>query len=283
MTELKKEIDDLRAHNQQLQSTIDQLHLEKRRYPLLSMQRIPNNQFCRKEERIDQLENDKRTVDNSPEDKMISILQTRLNQIRDQSSSSNIQREALSLIDQIFTLECELDQLTDDDQDFQTTEELEQCLEDIHQLQQRNLSLLSSISRTLVTSHSSQLSIHSNSTNILAEQHRKLKQDFDRLENLDRKLITESHELKIQLSRMQEGIRKYNDLESLKHQADRRKYQLKIDKIHINQRRQITQIEIEILQSQFDTLHTQLHHDPTHQQVRYSPFLLSYILFFLAR
>lgn len=207
-------------------------------------------------------------VENSEEKTLISTLQTQLNQIRERACSSNIQQEALSLIDQIVELESKL--ADEDDQDFESTAELdkdlEQCSKAIQQLQQTNLSFLSSISRTLTTNNS-------NSTHtlaILAEQHRKLKQDFNRLEHLDRRLINELDELRMQSNQLQEDIRKYNDVDSLKHQAERRKQQLMIDKLTMNQRRHITQMEIQTLQSQLDTLRTQLHANPTHQQVRYT-------------
>ena len=195
---------------------------------------------------------------------MISTLQTQLNRIRHQAASSNIHQEVLSLIDQISELESKLD---DDESLEELDHELAQCLNDIRNLQQTNLSFLSSMSRTLATE------------NTLVEQHRKLKQEFTRLEHLDQRLINELQQLKMQSNQLQEDIRKYTDLDSLKHQADRRKRQLTIDKLTINQRRQITQMEIQNLQSQLDVLRTRLHADPTHQQVRitsrFSNFIFS--------
>ena len=48
---------------------------------------------------------------------------------------------------------------------------------------------------------------------------------------------------------MQDDITKFNNLDNIKRQADRRKQQLQIEKSTISQRKHITQIELETLQT----------------------------------
>lgn len=235
------------------------------------MQNILNSLYFRKEERIQQLENGKLNANNFEEKNEIFILESQLNTIRKQTSGSIIQQEALSLIDQIVELESKYDQLIEEDD-----ENLEQYLNEIKKIQQTNLTLLTSISQMLSTAntpHGIEKQI------LLAEQHRKLKQDFIKLEILDQKLIDELRELKVKYTEMQEDIAKFNDLEDLKHQAERRKQRLTLDKINMIKQRQITQIEIQTLQSQFETLQIQLQDDQTYQQVRESPQSTSTLYF----
>ena len=51
---------------------------------------------------------------------------------------------------------------------------------------------------------------------ILVEQHRKLKENFRKLETLDQRLTDELRELKLKYTKMQEDLVKFNDLEKLK-------------------------------------------------------------------
>jgi hypothetical protein len=235
------------------------------------MQNILNSLYFRKEERIQQLENGKLNANNFEEKNEIFILESRLNTIREQTSGSIIQQEALSLIDQIVELESKYDQLIEEDD-----ENLEQYLNEIKKIQQTNLTLLTSISQMLSTVNTPQ---GIEKQILLAEQHRKLKQDFIKLEILDQKLIDELRELKVKYTEMQEDIAKFNDLEDLKHRAERRKQRLTLDKINMIKQRQITQIEIQTLQSQFETLQIQLQDDQTYQQVRESPQSTSTLYF----
>lgn len=66
---------------------------------------------------------------------------------------------------------------------------------------------------------------------------------------------------------MQEDLQKFNDLETLKHQAERRKQQLIINKTNIIKQKQITQTEIHTLQSQLEIMQGQLQDNQTYQQV----------------
>jgi hypothetical protein len=84
---------------------------------------------------------------------------------------------------------------------------------------------------------------------ILIEQHRKLKQDYIKLETFDQRLKDELEELKIKYKKMHEDLEIFNDLESLKRKAERRKHQLTVDNINMIKQRQITQMEIQTLQS----------------------------------
>lgn len=203
-----------------------------------------------------------------------------MNKIREQVSSSTIHQEALSLIDQIYELEHlkSTIQIADDNQECASIEHKdleqthEQCSNDIKTLQQTNLTLLSFISRALTQDNYTQIE-KQNSDNtliILVEQHRKLKQDFIKLESLDQRLTDELQELKLKYSKMQEDLVKFNDLEHLKRQADRRKQQLITNKINMIQQKQITQLEIQTLQSQFEVMQRQLQDNETHQQVESS-------------
>jgi hypothetical protein len=109
-----------------------------------------------------------------------------------------------------------------------------------------------------------------NTSIILYEQHRKLKQDYIKLETLDQRLKDELEELKIKYKKMKEELEIFNDLESLKRKAEKRKQQLTADKINMIKQKQTTQIEIQTLQSQFDAIQKQLHDNETYQQVRSS-------------
>ena len=103
---------------------------------------------------------------------------------------------------------------------------------------------------------------------ILAEQHRKLKQDYAKLETLDQRLVDEAQELKKQYAKMQEDLEKFNDLEGLKRRAEKRKVQLVADKGNMGRQKQVTKIEIQTLQSQLEAAQTQLRDNETHQQVK---------------
>ena len=158
-----------------------------------------------------------------------------MNKIREEVSGSILHEEALSLIDQIYELEL----IHDIEQTY------EQCWNDIQNIQQRNLSLLSQISPPRTK-----------------DDYVKLKQDFRRLENLGEEL----QGLKTQYIKIQEDLVKFNDLESLKRQADRRKQQLIADKLHLPKRKETTHVELQTLQSQFDILQRQLQTNQTHQE-----------------
>jgi hypothetical protein len=169
----------------------------------------------------------------------------------------------------------------------------EKCLTDIKNIQQTNLTLLSHISRTLIKADSTQLKLNldqyeiekqnSNDTlTILAEQHRKLKRDFIKLETLDQRLTDELRELKIKYTKMQEDLAKFDDLESLKRKAERRKQQLTTDKMNMIEQKQITQLEIQTLQFQFEAMQKQLQDHETHQQVRNSLDQILFSVYFAA-
>lgn len=171
--------------------------------------------------------------------------------------------------------------------EFVTTYEQtrDQYLNDIRNVQKTNLTLMALISRTLVKGgqgitrddytqlkttidqHEAEKKKSSDTLAILAEQHRKLKQDYAKVENLDQKLTEELRELKKQYAKMQEDIEKFSDLEGLKRRAEKRKIQLTADKANMGKQRQVTKTEIQTLQSQFEAAHTQLRDNETHQQV----------------
>ena len=162
----------------------------------------------------------------------------------------------------------------------------EQHLNDIKNVQKSNLTLLALISRTLVKgdqalTRDDYTQLKSNidqqeaekkkSTDtlvILAEQHRKLKQDYAKLETLDQRLVDEAQELKKQYAKMQEDLEKFSDLEGLKRRAEKRKIQLVADKSNMGKQKQVTKIEIQTLQSQLEAAQTQLRDNETHQQVK---------------
>jgi len=66
---------------------------------------------------------------------------------------------------------------------------------------------------------------------------------------------------------MQEDLEKFSDLEGLKRKAEKRKIQLAADKNNMGKQRQVTKMEIQTLQSQFEAAQTQLRDNETHQQL----------------
>ncbi|CAF0840616.1 unnamed protein product [Rotaria sordida] len=172
------------------------------------------------------------------------------------------------------------------DEFFSTYEQTrEQNLNDIKNIQKTNLTLLALISRTLVKGdqaltrddytqlktnidqHEAEKKKSHDTLAILAEQHRKVKQDYAKVETLDQKLAEELKELKKQYAKMQEDLEKFNDLEGLKRKAEKRKIQLAADKNNMGKQRQVTKFEIQTLQSQFEAAQTQLRDNETHQQL----------------
>ena len=161
----------------------------------------------------------------------------------------------------------------------------DQLLNDMKNVQKKNLTLLGLISRALVKGNQgitrddyTQLKTNidqqeaekrkSNDTlAILAEQHRKVKQDYAKIETLDQKLTEEIQELKKQYAKMQEDLEKFTDLEGLKRKAEKRKIQLANDKSNMGKQKQVTKIEIQTLQSQLEVSESQLRDHETHQQV----------------
>lgn len=161
----------------------------------------------------------------------------------------------------------------------------DQHLNDIKNVQKSNLTLLALISRTLVKGdhaltkddytqlkttvdeHESEKKKSHDTLAILAEQHRKVKQDYAKLETLDQKLTEEVQELKTKYAKMQEDLEKFADLEGLKRKAEKRKIQLASDKSNMGRQRQVTKMEIQTIQSQFEAAHKQLEDNETHQQV----------------
>ena len=161
----------------------------------------------------------------------------------------------------------------------------EQYLNDINQIQKTNLTLLETITRSLIKDpfidqYEIEKQKSDNTLIILYEQHRKLKQDYIKLETLDQRLKDELEELKLKYKKMKEDLEIFNDLESLKRKAEKRKQQLTADKINMTKQKQITQIEIQTLQSQFDAIQKQLHDNETYQQVRSSINQIFMIIFF---
>ncbi|CAF3144903.1 unnamed protein product [Rotaria socialis] len=172
------------------------------------------------------------------------------------------------------------------DEFFSTYEETrDQYLNDVKNVQKSNLTLLALISRTLVKGdqgisrddytqlktnvdqHEAEKKKSNDTLAILAEQHRKVKQDYAKVETLDQKLTEELKELKKQYAKMQEDLDKFNDLEGLKKKAEKRKIQLAADKSNMGKQRQVTKMEIQTLQSQFEAAQTQLRDNETHQQL----------------
>lgn len=172
------------------------------------------------------------------------------------------------------------------DEFFSTYDETrEQYLNDIKNIQKTNLTLLALISRTLVKGdqgvtrddytqlktnvdqHEAEKRKSNDTLTILAEQHRKLKQDYAKIETLDQKLTEEAQELRKQYAKMQEDLEKFSDIEALKRKAEKRKIQLAADKANMGKQKQITKMEIQTLQSQFEAAQTQLRDNETHQQV----------------
>ncbi|CAF0816719.1 unnamed protein product [Rotaria sp. Silwood1] len=172
------------------------------------------------------------------------------------------------------------------DEFFSTYEQTrEQYLNDIKNIQKTNLTLLALISRTLVKGdqvltrddytqlktnvdqHEAEKKKSHDTLAILAEQHRKVKQDYAKIETLDQKLTEELQELKKQYVKMQEDLERFSDLEGLKRKAEKRKIQLAADKSNMGKQRQVTKFEIQTLQSQFEAAQTQLRDNETHQQL----------------
>lgn len=171
--------------------------------------------------------------------------------------------------------------------EFQQTYEQtrEQFLNDIKNVQKSNLTLIALVSRTLVKGdqiltrddytqlkttidqHEAEKKKSNDTLAILAEQHRKVKQDYAKLENLDQKLTDEVQELKAKYAKMQEDFEKFNDLEGLKRKAEKRKIQLASDKANMSKQRQVTKMEIQTIQSQFEAAQKQLSDNETHGQV----------------
>jgi len=171
--------------------------------------------------------------------------------------------------------------------EFSTTydQTRDQYLNDIKNIQKTNLTLLALISRTLVKGdqvltrddytqlktsvdqHEAEKRKSHDTLAILAEQHRKLKQDYAKVETLDQKLTEELQELKRKYAKMQEDLEKFADLEGLKRKAEKRKIQLAADKNNMGKQRQVTKMEIQTLQSQFEAAQIQLRDNETHQQV----------------
>jgi intraflagellar transport protein 74 len=171
--------------------------------------------------------------------------------------------------------------------EFSTTYEQtrDQHLNDIKTIQKNNLTLLALISRTLVKGdqvltrddytqlkttvdqHEAEKKRSNDTLAILAEQHRKVKQDYAKIETLDQRLTEEIQELKIKYTKMQEDLEKFADLEGLKRKAEKRKIQLGLDKNNMGKQRQVTKMEIQTLQSQFEAAQNQLRDNETHQQV----------------
>ncbi|CAF1053876.1 unnamed protein product [Adineta steineri] len=335
VTKVKKEIQDLNAHNQQVESSIEQMYLEKQRkeeqiqrleYELTNdKQKLDtcrtNLDYNQIKTTSDQLQYERNCMENE-----ISILDNRMNKMREQMLITVTQQEALSLIEQISELEIKHYQLINDNQNLSTTEEayekltnqmnedneelifLEQQISelckhnenlkqlvdnnipeheiddelfllyerisnDIKTIQKTNLDLI-----VLIQDNCTQLNIKFNQYKnenekshntiiILIEQHRKLKQDYMNLEVLDKKLLDELQELKIKYSKMQEDLHRFNDLESLKHKAEKRKQQLIADKINMIRQKQITNMEIQTLQTQFESIQKQLQDNEIHQQI----------------
>ncbi|CAF1050333.1 unnamed protein product [Adineta steineri] len=335
VTKVKKEIQDLNAHNQQVESCIEQMYLEKQRkeeqiqrleYELTNdKQKLDtcrtNLDYNQIKTTSDQLQYERNSMENE-----ISILDNRMKQMREQMLSTVTQQEALSLIEQISELEIKYYQLINDNQNLSTTEEacekltnqmnednqelifLEQQImelckhnENLKQLinnniseheiddelflsyeqisnyiktiQKNNLDLLVLIQdnctqlNTKFNQYKNENEKSHNTIIILIEQHRKLKQDYMNLEVLDTKLLDELQELKIKYSKMQEDLHKFNDLESLKHKAEKRKQQLIADKINMIRQKQITNMEIQTLQTQFESIQKQLQDNEIHQQL----------------
>ncbi|UJR36229.1 hypothetical protein I4U23_028961 [Adineta vaga] len=171
--------------------------------------------------------------------------------------------------------------------EFQVTYEQtrDQQLDEMKTIQKNNLTLLSLISRTLVKGdqvltrddytqlktnidqHEAEKKKSNDTLTILAEQHRKVKQDYAKLETLDQKLTDELQDLKKQYAKMQEDLEKFNDVEGLKRKAEKRKIQLAADKSNMGKQRQVTKTEIQTLQSQFEAAQSQLRDNETFQQL----------------
>lgn len=175
--------------------------------------------------------------------------------------------------------------------EFQATYEQsrDQHLEEMKAVQKNNLTLLALISRTLVKGdqvltrddytqlktnidqHEAEKKKSNDTLAILAEQHRKLKQDYAKVETLDQKLTSELQDLKKRSVKMQEDMEKFSDIEGLKRRAEKRKLQLAADKSNMGRQRQVTKMEIQTLQSQLEGAQGQLRDNETHQQVRLNP------------
>jgi hypothetical protein len=173
----------------------------------------------------------------------------------------------------------------------------EQHLNDIKDIQKKNLTLVAMISRTLTKgnqaiTHDDYTQLKSNidqqeaekrksddTLSILAEQHRKLKLDDMKVDGLGQKLTDEIAELKKTRKKMQADIEKFNDIDGLKRKAEKRQRQLTNDKSNMNNQRLVTRSEIQLLQSQFEAGQTKLQANETHIKVKHCSMIVDSLSF----
>ncbi|CAD5122516.1 DgyrCDS10939 [Dimorphilus gyrociliatus] len=101
----------------------------------------------------------------------------------------------------------------------------------------------------------------------LAMESQKLQEDLEKVETLEHKITSELANLKEQISRMDDDLTIYQDLDRLKREAEERKLQLGEDKINLYKRRESLRRALVYVSSDYDGLRTQLNDNETHIQL----------------
>ena len=279
---LVEQIHELELKREQLSSENKKvLTPEQERQKLIEQVKEDNQELAAMEKRITELrernENLKQTNDNDDIQSSILIAQHRSS---GGGGGGQDDEDTKQKYHELRKREQHIDEF------FSTHEQThDQYMNDIKNLQKTNLTLLALISRSLVKGdqgitrddytqlktnvdqHEAEKRKSNDTLAILAEQHRKLKQDYAKVETLDQRLTEELEELKKKYAKMQEDMETFNDLEGVKRKAEKRKIQLAADKANMGKQRQVTKTELQTLQSQFEAAQTQLRDNETHQQV----------------
>ncbi|XP_006812262.1 intraflagellar transport protein 74 homolog [Saccoglossus kowalevskii] len=101
----------------------------------------------------------------------------------------------------------------------------------------------------------------------LATESTRLHMDLQKVEQLETKINAELETLRDKIKQMNEELKTYSDLDSLKKQADDKKKKLHEDKMNLMKRRDTFKKFMQELSSQYEALKAQLNDNETHLQL----------------
>jgi hypothetical protein len=91
--------------------------------------------------------------------------------------------------------------------------------------------------------------------------------DLRKVEELEKKVTAEYEKLKDKKKTMDDELVTFSDLEGLKRKSEARKQQLIVEKQNLSKYKENIKYELQMLQSQFETIQAQLFDNDTHNQL----------------
>lgn len=101
----------------------------------------------------------------------------------------------------------------------------------------------------------------------LAQEHDKLRQDLEKVEQLEDKINTELVVQREKIATMQRELDQYRDLDTLKRNSEEKKQKLQQDRINLQRRKETFKKQLQILTAKYEGLKSTLNENETYAQL----------------